>query len=210
MRKAMMWLLAVITYLPMAAQVTNHATIDIKAETQVNGQAFDIGISDMGKQIKLVYRVRDSISVLAENDPVLEAYRKKAMSLTHFSPQNDTVMELLQKIVAVRQRYSYYSMDSMTIQKKDNPDYVKLFATVLDTPIDSLEQRANNRNRIVLDGTGFDIAIRQNGLVKKVYAHSPTEASHPLIYDLLKNTFALYRTGHPQSALLQRGYTSGY
>lgn len=210
MRKSILWLLAAMIYLPLAAQVPNGAALYIKAEQHVSGQAFDIGINDMGKQIKLLYKVKDSISILAENDPALTAYRKKAMALTHFSPQNDTLIDLLQKIDSVRQQFIYYSIDSIMIHKKDNLSYTKLLATLLHTSTDSLAQKAQNGNRIVLDGTSFTFLLQQNGRTEKVTVRSPTATSHPMLHDILKNTFALYRERCPESRLLQQSRTGGY
>jgi hypothetical protein len=210
MRQSIFCLWAVMMYLPVAAQMPSNATIYIKAEQSASGQAFEIGIVDMGSQFKLVYRVKDSLSALLYKDPLVETYLNKFKSLTHLSQQSDSLMDLVQKIDSLRQRYTYYSTDSMSIHKKDKPSYAKLVDRILHTPIDSLEQKANNRNRIVLDGTGFVFGLQQNGRTQKAYAHSPTEASHPLLHTLLQNTFALYRQGHPKSSLLQRNYTGGY
>jgi hypothetical protein len=196
--------------LPLFAQLPNGPTIYIMAESQVNGIAFSMCITDKGKRMKVVYKVRDSVSVKEEQDTVLAAYRKLGMSITNISLQNDTLKGLMQKIDSLMQFYTYYSMDSITIRKKRNRSYTALMKTILKAPIDTLLQGANNRNRIVLDGTRFTFVLQNNGYSRKVNAHSPTKTSHPLLYALVKHTLALYRQKRPLNFLLQPNRTNGY
>lgn len=203
-------ILATTFVLPLLAQLPKSQTIYIGAESQVNGVAFSMGITDKGKRIKVVYKVRDSISVKEEQDTVLAAYRKLGMSITHVSPQNDTLIALLQKIDSVMQYYTHYSIDSIIVRKNKHKAYASLVQSVLNTPTDNLLQTDKNRNRIVLDGTWFSFLLQCNGCIKKVYAHSPNEESHPLLYALVKNTLGLYRQKRPLSLLLQLNRTNGY
>jgi len=125
-------------------------------------------------------------------------------------PQNqDSLNKAVHDVKQLNNAYSSYSKDSLTFKTSDHSDYTSLLDSVNSAADTTLENTAVNRSRIVLDGVMIEFNIIADGGSRKVYAHSPTPKSNPLLYKLLYQTLNIYRTTK-RNLFLAAGRTSGY
>src|SRR5438552_8899701 len=84
-------------------QKATAATINIRATTSVAGQEFFIDIFRNQEKIKVLYKIKESMSDKIESDTTLRNYRAILMSLKNLTPKNDTVSFYLDRIDSINQ-----------------------------------------------------------------------------------------------------------
>ncbi|MXV52616.1 hypothetical protein GS399_16705 [Pedobacter sp. HMF7647] len=88
---------------------------------------------------------------------------------------------------------SYADKDSVQIDLDKYPDYKLLLQQLSTATREDLEQTNRNKNSSVLDGTHIKAVISRNDEIVIANADSPTPNTHPLFYQLLRQTYDVYR-----------------
>lgn len=183
--------------------------IVIQAISSVSGAEFFVSILKSSNKIKIVYKIKDSISSKADSDMNLAKYRKIILQVSDLSSNHDTVLTYLKKIDSVNHLYTFYSLDSLEFGKKEKKEYNKLLNEVFNSSTEALENAIGNKHRVVLDGISVSFNLSKNGAGRMIYTHSPNLTSHPLLICLLKQTMDLYR-GIKKNDFLNYKKTNGY
>jgi len=169
------------------------AQIHIEANTSVSGQKFIIDIDDTALTYFLTLKIRDSISTSNEYEDEMSRYREKYSSLKDQSVKSDSVKMLLEEIKIFTEKNSHYSTIKTEISKTEYPFFDTLINLFKTESIDFFEKNEQNKDRIVLDGTGVKITVNNKGKIKNIWAHSPQKDSHPEISSLLTSTLEILR-----------------
>ena len=184
--------------------------IDITATNAFKGTYLFISICSYEDVTKIVYKVKDSLDNKGLKSDTqymtLEKYRKEVIDTER---NVDPALKLMQKFAEISKKHTHYSMDSVLVSTKSTPLYTKLLNKVANISTDSLENSKANIDRVVLDGTHFDFHIKRLNQQRVVRAHSPTQKSHPILYDLLHQTMELYRN-KKNNTFLTKARTDGY
>jgi len=101
------------------------------------------------------------------------------------------------------EKYGYTPLkldkDSLLINRLKFASFDSLLSRINDASVTQLENREHERQ--VLDGVFFNFTIvSAMSQSKSAFAHSPDQSSHPLLYELLTKTFAIYRNTKPTAA----------
>lgn len=184
------------------------AQIHIEANTSVSGQKFIIDIDDTALTYFLTLKIRDSISTSKKYEDEMNRYREKYFSLKDQSIKSDSVKMLIEQMKIFTEKNSYYSTIKTEISKTEYPVFDTLINLFKTGSIDFFEKNEQNKDRIVLDGTGVTITVNNKGKIKTIWAHSPRENSHPEISSLLTSTLEVLRNKKLLSA--DKRITSGY
>lgn len=184
------------------------AQIHIEANTSVSGQKFIIDIDDTALAYFLTLKIRDSISTSKKYEDEMNRYREKYFSLKDQSIKSDSVKMLIEEMKMFTEKNSYYSTIKTEISKTEYPVFDTLINLFKTGSIDFFEKNEQNKDRIVLDGTGVTITVNNKGEIKTIWAHSPRENSHPEISNLLTSTLEVLRNKKLLSA--DKRITSGY
>jgi hypothetical protein len=159
-----------------------------------SGYQFRVDIGRSAHQIKIVYALLDSVkSKGLENDTAYVKMREQFMKKLSARFEKDTLEKYINQLEEIRQRYCVYSRDSILLDPKVDTSYNNLLTRISIANITELENKAVNKNRIVLDGIGYNYKIRLGQVSRSFYATSPSAVSHPLLYALMHQSFAVYR-----------------
>ena len=144
--------------------------------------------------VKVVYKLRDSVNYKSMfKDKRYNELKKYAEYPLNIKTSLDSMKEIYRKLDSIDYKYTFYSEDSLLITSTLKPLYTKLLDDVVGTSSDSLENKEANKARIVFDGTIFEFKIKNRNTERIVNAQQPNPKSHPILYQLLKQTLELYR-----------------
>lgn len=192
------------------SQDLNRKSINLQANTSVNGNIFFLETLCYEKGINIKIKVKDSISM---NTLRLDSTYNRLMNSINkitFDPKNDSLMNLFKKADSAIKVHTVYSIDSVYVAYNQFPQYRKLLNDLFNSSPVKLENNAYNRNRIILDGTQMEFKLLQDdATLFTAYAHSPTKLSHPLLYEFITATLGIYRSER-LNAFLTEERTSGY
>jgi hypothetical protein len=184
----------------------NNLEIIITSSNVLKEGNFFIDITKYDDFTKIVYKFQDSVDY--KRLFVNKQYKNLSKCLDTLK-NNKSRSELYLEMYNIAQKYTYFSKDSLQITTRSQPLYFELLGKVNKTSSDSLENKIVNENRIVLDGTYFGFTIKNGKNERTVQAHSPDPKSHPLLYELLNQTFNIYRETKNNS-FLTANRTDGY
>jgi hypothetical protein len=177
----------------ISGQSIKERSIEIFASASIDGTKYQIKITTGIDSIKIRYKIRDSTSTSLDSDKEFNAHRNYLLSLKNIDFHNDTVVNKLNILESIAEKYTFYSKDSIEVSNSDNESYLNLINEVFDSPTDSLNNKIQNKNRIVFDGIQMTFILREKGNQREVHAHSPTAKSHPLLYELIDSSINIYR-----------------
>ena len=183
------------------AQPIKDRHIQISASAPINGTEYYIKIKNNSKTTKIVFKIKDSLSFRLENDTNFIAQRNQLLSEEYLDLKKDTIITQIDRLTSLTEKYKMYSTDSIEIRNEENTKYNSLLDIVFSTPIDRLENQAQNRNRIILDGICMRFLLIDRDNQREAIASTPTINSHPLLYDLIINTLQIYRDNKKNSFL---------
>lgn len=185
--------------------------ITLNALTSVTGKEFVLETSCFKNEIKIKLKIADSVSFdKLKTDSTYIILSKSLLSAMEFNTKNDTLMNLYKRFDSLIKANTVYSMDSISINYNQFIPYDKLLTKLFNSTPTELENKENNKNRMVLDGTSMEFKFSQNDSIKyTVFAHSPTKLSHPLLYDYLNSTLEIYRK-LKNNNIFDKQKTSGY
>lgn len=185
--------------------------IVITATTSVSGEKFLININKNKRDLKILYSIRDSVAFTSlEQNKYHQLYKDTLLILFSNLNQNKKTFKFyMDKMDSLYELYTYYSKDSIILKPKKNRIYSNFLKEIFLTPTEMLENKEANKNRITVDGTSCKFHLISSGQNRIVYAHSPRIKSHPLLYQLISETLALYRKTH-NTQFLDKRRTSGY
>jgi len=163
-------------------------------------------------RIQLRYGRFDSLrTTRLAADPAIQALQAAERTgnlYTLPSAEKDT---LFRRAMAAEERNIVYTWDRLPVTITPQHRLAQLLDSVYTSRVEQLERKAENRQRIILDGIHFSIVLQgKDTRVKKVYVHSPSPDSHPLLYRLIHDSLQLYRKERPNDVRLDIRHTWGY
>ncbi len=203
---ALLFIISVDLY----SQKLEGRSIRLRAVTSVAMQEYFVETNCFENEIRIKFKFKDS--VLMNKLRTESTYKSLSKSLikTRYDLKNDTTMNLYRRLDSAMKVNTVYSIDSIKIDYNQYPEYEKLLTTLLKSSQAELENKENNKNRFVLDGTTMDFKFFQNDSLKfTAYAHSPSKTSHPLLYEYINSTMSIYRE-LKKNNFLAKEKTSGY
>jgi hypothetical protein len=199
-----------LAYNHLFSQDLNGKRITLEANTSVSGSQFTMETSCYEKEIKIKVIVKDSVSENAFRADSAYKFLVSSIDIVKFDLKNDTLMNLIRKIDSVRKVHTAYIVDSLYITYNEFPNYKKLLNDLFNSSQTKLENINPNKQRIILDGTPMKFKFSQNGSsIFTTYAHSPSDSSHPLLFNYIKETLSILRK-EKQNTLITKEITSGY
>jgi len=156
---------------------------DAIIHAQILGPDFNqkilIDVYKQGDHAKIGYTKFDSIKRTALREDT--AFLKISKAILNFTPEQQAKFD---KICEV---YSVYDTNIITINLKQDTTYRNILALMINTSRDDL---ANSKigKVAVLDGVYFGCTIITDTEKKKVYIHQPTQKTHPIISEFLKES----------------------
>lgn len=181
-----------------------------KPERRIVLKAGSLGIfyvivtSTNNDDLQIKYMLNDSISKNINND---ELYKSTVHTFLNGNLKFEDKLALANKIDSINQKYTYYTADSLIIKKNKNPQYQQIFDTFFSSSESTEENKKNVR--IVLDGLTMTFTLSEGHSTRKIYATSPSQDSHPIMYQFISQTMNLYRMQKPEG-ILTKGRTRGY
>ena len=169
------------------------SSINIRATTSVAGKEFFVDIFRDKDKIKVLYKIKESVSNKHDADTTLMNYRKFLLSNKNLTPQNNTVSFYLEKMDSINQMYTTYQVDSLEFNRTENKEFDKLLNSILSSSSEILENQSANKSYLILDGTIMRFKLTDHKNSRIVYAYSPNSTTYPLLTNLVKQSMDLYR-----------------
>ena len=188
-----MFLVFFATTLSSLGQSSKERQIEILASASIDGTEYNIKITTNTDSTKVKFKIRDSVSAKLYNDKEYYAHINYLLSLNNIDLSNDTVLNYLNILESIAEKYTFFSEDSIEIANSENEGYLNLINEVLKSPTDSLDNKILNKNRIVLDGIYMTFTFIDKDTKRKVSARTPTVKSHRLLYELVTSSTSIYR-----------------
>lgn len=190
---------------------SNNYSIIINATTSVSDSEFIVNIHKSPNDIKIVYILRDSVDDISlEQNKYHTVYKDTLFKLFNdLSANRNTFTLYASKLDSLTKLYSYYRKDSILLDVKTNISYNNLLNKIVRSTREELENKVGNKNRVTLDGTSFRFNVITSNQDKFIYANSPRETSHPLLYQLISETLNIYRQTK-NNMFLDKRITNGY
>jgi hypothetical protein len=184
--------------------------VNLQASNSVNGTNFLLETLCYENEVKIKIKVKDSLSMNTLRSDSTYKIFVNSIDKFNYDSENDTLMNLFKKVDSATKANTVYSIDSVYVTYDQFPKYKKLLNDLFSSSLIKLENRENNKNRIILDGTQMEFKFLQNdSTLFTAHAHSPTKLSHALLYDYIIGTLGIYRK-EKQNTSLTREKTGGY
>lgn len=165
--------------------------ISIEGNNSTYGKKFNLFIEKGKSKYLLTLKIVDSISKSEKFKKEHEILFYEFIAVKDIGSKKDTLNILLNKSKKLQEKYSFYSTYKLKIDKNKNLDsLVNLF---MSKPKEDLERTLQNKHRIILDGTSFDIKVKTELETKHIYANNPDKSSHPEIIELITLAMKLFR-----------------
>ncbi len=172
-----MFLVFFATTLSSLGQSSKERQIEILASASIDGTEYNIKITTNTDSTKVKFKIRDSVSAKLYNDKEYYAHINYLLSLNNIDLSNDTVLNYLNILESIAEKYTFFSEDSIEIANSENEGYLNLINEVLKSPTDSLDNKILNKNRIVLEGIYMTFTFIDKDTKRKVSARTPTVKS---------------------------------
>jgi len=205
------FILIILASVDLFSQNLKGKSITLQAITSVATKEYFIETFCYKNEIKIKFKLKDSVSMnKLRSDSTFNVLSKSLLMVKQYDPKNDTLINLYKRVDSVIRTNTVYSVDSVKINYNQFPEYKKLLVKLFSSSQTDLENKENNKNRFVLDGTTMDFKFFQDESIKfTAYSHSPNKLSHPLIYDYINSTMDIYRK-IKKNSFLTKEKTSGY
>ncbi len=166
----------------------------IEMKTIDSGPSYRIKTTKLNDEFKIVYMRRDT----SDKQKIKLEMEKMGISLglvaQNFGPLGpDKAMKKAAEFYSMVDRYTYYIKDSVQVKIASEPEYATLFNVFMNESEDSLNKSSRSENVMILDGTRFSWIVKQDTIIKRIYAHSPEAKDYPLLTQYIKAVFAIYR-----------------
>ncbi|OKS87355.1 hypothetical protein [Mucilaginibacter polytrichastri] len=204
------WLLIVIIIAKVEAKSisglsTDELNIQIEANSSVSNNHFKINIRKKHNIVNIAYSILDSIRYSALHKDtaymrIIDEFKKGK------SIKDSVAKKLFDDLV---ERNSVYKRDLIVANLKSDKAYDHLLGLMMTSSKEELENKEQNKSRIILDDTYVKYTVNISSQTKIALAHSPSQISNPLLYQLLTQTLNLCREKH-RNNFLDKGLTSGY
>jgi hypothetical protein len=185
-------------------------SIKLKAISSATSQEYFIETNCLKNEIKIEFKFRDS--VLMDKLSADTTYKSllKYFTETKLNAKDDSQINLFKRLDSVVRKNTVYSIDSIIIKYNQYPEYEKLIATLVNSSQSKLENKGNNKRRIVLDGTSMYFSFFRNEKIKfTAQAQSPNKTSHPLLNEYLNSTVNIYKELKKDNLLLRLKSATG-
>lgn len=177
----------------------------ITANTSVSGKKFKIELKREKTQTKIVLYQRDSTSKLDQKDnSKLDSIKEQILKSDKISAE---IYDLVDSLV---EKYEHYTKDSILVGNTHK--VIQLMNSVYhesNTELEKSIEARKNGTSIGLDGTTVKVEIKDSQSFRRIGFWSPRKDSHPIIYNLMKESLEYYRSQDPK-ILKTKKETSGY
>jgi hypothetical protein len=187
--------------------------ISIQAETISSSvhKYFSLNVIKSYDSIHVNYLIRDSISSKLDSNSFYEMTRLLALELYSDEKNKRDSINILHNVLdSIENSYSYFTVDSLSMNINDFKEYAKLIKSVGSADRSELLNIDPRIVRIVADGTSVRFIIRKGRRLKKIIVQSPRKDSHPLLNDFLLRSFDLFREGNGAKPLSGYSRTIGW
>ncbi|MDN3549962.1 hypothetical protein [Mucilaginibacter aquaedulcis] len=183
-------------YYTSGAQQTDN---DISVHIESVGSGFPrnkskIDVIKHNETIKITYSSLDSIGfkTLGKNPRYVRLINNFMPQLKQNTSQ-DSLKKTVRELDTLTGTQEYYSTNSISLNSTTDTAYTSLLYKLNATSTDSLENKAANHSRIIMDGVHIKFKIQNGDSTRIVNAHSPTSQSNPLLYAFMEETSRIYR-----------------
>lgn len=76
-------------------------------------------------------------------------------------------------------------------------ELIDLLRELYAAKVEDIERKEANKDRHIMDGYQFYLKETTSSGVRQIYADSPDEKSHPLLYGILRKCMDMYELKHP-------------
>ncbi len=193
------------TFSSFGQNLTN-CEIDIRVENRTYYKQFFVTVNRVDTNILIKYKIRLSDNYqLREKDTSTLRIRDNFSKIKNVSPDNDTLLKVLDELDSVFLAYTTFRADSLILPRSLYTDYDNLIDNLFTTSPDSLQ----NSGHIYLDGTSFVFKLTDDKITRKVYANSINKDNHPQLAEFMSATMKLYRD-IKKNDFLDKKSTAGY
>jgi hypothetical protein len=188
-------ILLILSFNDLFSQNLKGKRIDLRANTSVSGDLYFMETTCSGKDVKIKFKIKDSVDMEKLNaDSNYSAIRRYILETKPFNSKNEAWITRIEQSDSIRLSYTAFHVDSITISYNRYPEYKKLLDTLFSSSKSELENKISNNNRMVLDGTSMTFRFFDKEKLRFVaYTQSPDQISHPLIYNYMRSTMAIYK-----------------
>lgn len=162
---------------------TSNTSIKIEA-TFMASNSFTVDILHDVDSIFIYYKFHDSTSKEIKKDT---SYSNclKFFNQTIESGNIDSAVIIMESCEKMGEKYEFNSFDTIRIDINKYKDYNSIILTICD----SVTYNSNP----VLDGFTVEVTLNCNGHKQRIITHAPESNRNYYIYNLLKQTFDIYR-----------------
>lgn len=161
--------------LPVCAQELEPYKILVKERTAVKSEY---------KEMELLRSNNENLLIIKnQKKERIPLNKKDSLRMVAMMRSNDT--KLNEELISLIKKTLLYKIDTLKLQKENQ--VFEVTDTFFQNRAKLKKKETENKDdRIILDGTTYQITIADsNGETFCFYSHSPTEKSHPEIYELL-------------------------
>lgn len=161
------------------------ADLSIRIHSLGNNKEFITDLQRRGKEVKIVFTNRDSVSkALGKDERFVSLYN--ALNSKDSIPTEELKVIVFKSLFALVKEYTFYTKDSVQINLRKHRAFDELLKKAAN-PTDNRpeEELERSKKRIVLDGTSYTISIRTANKERNYQLSSPTPASHPFLYQII-------------------------
>jgi hypothetical protein len=153
-----------------------------------------IDVVKHNETIKITYSSLDSINykTLRKNPRYVSLMNNFMPPFKQNIPQ-DSLNKIVRELDTLTAAQEYYKTNSILLNSTIDTAYTSLLYKLNATSTDSLENKAANQSRLVLDGVYIKFKIQNGNSTRIANAHSPTSQSNPLLYAFMQETSRIYR-----------------
>lgn len=183
MKKSLKYIISFIFILVCYTNVYSQISIDVFPS---NSKRYSIDIDyDDYDYYFLTLKVKDSILNFKEYDKEMKFLAEEYLAK---DIKNDSInFELQNKIEIIENKYLKYSIQKITVLKKEEQEYNQIISQIINLTKEEFE----NKNRGFVTLGGFNIVIRQDKKIK-VPLIRPTKERTPEIYNFIMATRNLF------------------
>lgn len=174
-------------------QKTEISKIEIEVKPTDPKKGYSFELIKTGNEVKIYHKQVDSIAKFsfAEKDQVTIKRLLSKADLYFDSLTKDSLAYFQHKVDSIRNVNTYYKTDSAAIYKSSHPAYWRYLETILLTPNDVLEKKAQENN-----GAGQTycfFTFIQNSQERQIFIDSLDQKTYPLLTKLINDTMDIMK-----------------
>ncbi|MBX0333037.1 hypothetical protein K3G39_07290 [Pontibacter sp. HSC-14F20] len=179
------------------SQTTGNYQIEITSTASASHSEFKIHLLKNGDKTKVIY--------LKRKQEDLKPTKQDSLEIQELLKTFENDLEARKRLTQILKKYKRYEKDSLIISS--NHPLLRISDSLLQERTLKVDE---SDRRIILDGTRATIKVRhENGSAYELYASSPRNDTHPLLYQFMTSALDLYRS-KVEKPILNKSDTQGY